>query len=76
MKVRPIFRYDSQWPKLRLFRAVWTRGTVGDGHGYSRKVGIALRPRLFEFIKGRDAWRLVVCGIEVHSAKSWGGSYV
>jgi hypothetical protein len=76
MSLYTVFRYDPTWPKVRLFRIVWNVGVVGDGEGYSRKLAFALRPRLFEWRRGCDEWRLVVLGIEVHARTAWGGRFV
>jgi hypothetical protein len=74
--LKPVFRYDPTWPKLRLFRIVWDVGMVGDGDGYSRKLAFALCPKLLSWQRGLDEWRLVVLGFEIHSRTAWGGRFV
>lgn len=76
MTLKPVFRWDPRRPKLRLFRVMWNVGTVGDGEGYSRKVAVALRPRLYRLDRSWDGWRLVLLGVEIHSETSWGGRFV
>lgn len=76
MVFKPIFRFDPQWPKFRLFRVLWTNGVVGDGCGYSAKLAIALRPKLWELIRAQHSWqtrRLCVAGLEVSFQRSFGG---
>jgi len=62
--------------KLRLFRFMWERGVVGDGDGYSAKLAVALRPKLFRFEREWDGWRINLIGIEVSKRVSWGGRFV
>lgn len=74
MKLKSVFRFDPGWPKFRLFRLMWERGEVGAG-GYSRKLAVALRPRLLSVERSWDGWRVVLMGVELHSRTSWGGSF-
>jgi hypothetical protein len=75
MRSKLVLRYDPSWPKLRLVRFMWDRGTVGDGHGTSNKLAVALRPRLFKVERSTDGWRITVLGIELHRQVSWGGRF-
>lgn len=75
MRIKPVMRLDTSWPKFRLARLMWERGTVGDGIGYSAKLAVALRPRLFQVKRSYDGWRVVVLGLELHMARSWGGTF-
>jgi hypothetical protein len=76
MILKPVFRYDPTWPKLRLFRIMWNVGTVGDGKGYSRKLAFSARPKLLAWQRSLDEWRVAVLGLEVHSVTAWGGRFV
>ena len=38
MKFKSVLRYDPTLRAIRLGRLMWTRGTVGDGKGYSVKL--------------------------------------
>jgi hypothetical protein len=58
---------------FRVARVVWQRGRVGDGTGYSSKLSLALRPRLFERRRAHDGWLCTVAGIRVHYQRSYGG---
>lgn len=75
MTFKRVMRYDPSWPKLRLARIMWDRGVVGDGKGHSAKLALALRPKLFQFERSFDGWRVVLFGIEVHKQLSWGGRF-
>ena len=73
MKVKSVLRSD-EW-KFRIGRLMWTRGTVGDGNGYSCSLSLALFPRLLAWYKSRDEWCLIVAGIRWHFQRSWGGLF-
>ncbi len=73
MKFKPVFRYDSSQKKLRLFRFLWTRGTVGDGLGYSAKLSFALTPKLYGFKRNLFDWRATFLGVQVHRLRAYGG---
>lgn len=61
---------------LRLLRFVWTRGTVGDGVGYSCKLSLALYPRLLGFRREYLSWFVYFLGLRFHFVKSYGGQFV
>lgn len=73
MKAKPVFRYDPTQRKFRLFRLLWTRGVVGDGKGYSAKLAVSLRPKLFQFQRDFNEWRVTILGIDIHNKLSYGG---
>jgi len=73
MTFRRIFRYDPDNRLLRLFRVTWQRGTVGDGKGYSNKLTLGLRPRLFGFRREYGGWLLTLFGLRLHYDRSYGG---
>lgn len=49
VRIKRVMRYDPTQHKFRLFRLLWTRGIVGDGEGYSAKLAVSLRPKLYQF---------------------------
>lgn len=73
IRFKPVLRYDPSWPKLRLFRVAWEHGSVGDGNGYSRKISVALRPRLWSYGRGWDSLRVCILGVELHTKRNYGG---
>lgn len=72
-KVRWINRYDDSARMRRLARAVWQRGTVGDGQGYSVKLTLGLRPALLAWRREYGGWIATVAGLRVHYRRSYGG---
>lgn len=76
MRLKPVFRYDTRIQKFRIARVVWQFGRVGDGHGYSAKISIALTPRLFRWSRQFDGWRLTVLGVDLHHQRAYGGIIV
>jgi len=76
MKVKPVFRMAGTDWLFRLFRVTWTRGTVGDGTGYSCKLSLGLYPRIAGFIRGWNEWRLYVLGLRIHFQRDFGGIHV
>lgn len=76
MKLKLVMRLDRRERKLRLFRLLWQRGTVGDGDGYSAKLSFALVPKLFEYRLELFGWRTTLFGVHVHHRKSYGGIFV
>jgi hypothetical protein len=76
MKFRWVGKLDIQGRILRLFRVMWIRGTVGDGHGYSAKLSLALRPALFGFHREWQQFFVTVLGVRVHFQRSYGGIHV
>lgn len=60
---------------VRLFRLMWTRGTVGDGKGYSCKLSFAVRPTLFRFRREYGGWLLTLLGVRVHYERDYGGTH-
>jgi hypothetical protein len=75
MKLQRVLRWDPTARLFRVCRLVWERGTVGDGTGYSAKLTLALAPRLIRFRRESDGWILTICGLRVHSARSYGGRF-
>ena len=77
LRFKPIMRRDGTQKHLRLFRLLWERGTPGvPGGGYSAKLAIGLRPRLFE--REREygkAFLLTILGLRVHYSRSYGGIF-
>ncbi|MFL5015414.1 MAG: hypothetical protein ACJ8EW_04320 [Rhizobium sp.] len=48
LRFKSVLRFDEIQKHLRLFRLMWERGRPGvPGGGYSAKLAIGLRPRLF-----------------------------
>lgn len=66
-------RLDPNFKMLRLARVVWQRGRVGDGRGYSVKLSVGLRPKLFQWNCGTYEWALTFLGIRLHYQRSYGG---
>jgi hypothetical protein len=75
-RFKRVLRLDHKGRIFRVARLVWQRGMVGDGIGYSSKLSLALRPRLFERRREYDGWLCTVAGIRVHHLRSWGGIQV
>lgn len=76
MKFKKVFKLSRHEKKIRLFRVIWCRGLVGSG-GYSAKVTVGIVPRFFMFNRtGGDDVRLVVCGVDIHFRKSYGGFFI
>lgn len=78
LRARWIGRWDGCGRVLRLVRVMWERGTVGDGRGYSVKLSLGLRPKLFERRSeghGRGWW-LTLAGVRLHYQRAYGGIHV
>lgn len=71
MQIKPVFRRDGYL--IRLFRVIWTQGTVGDGSGYSCKLSFGLSPAWFYFKRPFGGFLLIVAGLRVQYQKSLGG---
>jgi hypothetical protein len=54
MTLKKVCRYSQGERLFRVCRLLWTRGTVGDGQGYSCKLSLGLRP-VFPFVRIRFA---------------------
>ena len=76
LRARWIGRWDGCGRVLRLTRVMWERGTVGDGRGYSAKLTLGLRPKLFERGEEGCGWLLTVAGLRLHYQRSYGGRHV
>lgn len=76
MKAKWVLRHDPGMRMIRVARVVWTRGKVGDGKGYSAKLSLAVRRRLFEFVRSWDGWDVTLAGIRLHYQRSYGGTHV
>ena len=77
LRFRVVMRFDEIQKHLRLFRLLWERGTPGvPGGGYSAKLAIGLRPRLFE--REREygkAFLITILGLRIHYSRSYGGIF-
>jgi hypothetical protein len=77
LRFKSVLRFDEIQKHLRLFRLMWERGTPGvPGGGYSAKLAIGLRPRLFE--REREcgkAFLITILGLRVHYSRSYGGIF-
>jgi hypothetical protein len=77
LRFKPVMRFDEIQKHLRLFRLLWERGTPGTpGGGYSAKLAIGLRPRLFE--REREygkAFLITILGLRIHYSRSYGGIF-
>lgn len=76
LRIKRVMRLDTIQRHFRLFRAMWERGTVGDGNGYSAKLAVGLLPRLFavERLASHDMM-VVFAGLRVHYSRSYGGIF-
>jgi hypothetical protein len=82
MIFKKVLRYDPRLGnrKFRLFRLLWTKNkdTIGKKHGgHSAKLAIAIKkyPLLFKWQTGSlGEWRLIICGIDIHYRRSYGGT--
>lgn len=75
MRIKSVITYEPTQRKVRLFRVMWERGEVGNGHGYSAKIAVSLCPRLFQFERDFNEWRVTVLGVSVHKKLSYGGIF-
>lgn len=77
LRFKSVLRFDEIQRHLRLFRLMWERGTPGvPGGGYSAKLAIGLRPRLFE--REREygkAFLFTILGLRIHYSRSYGGIF-
>lgn len=75
MKFKSVMTWRSAERKVRLFRVMWERGTVGDGKGYSAKLAASLVPKLMEIKRQADGWRATLAGLSLHYRRSYGGRF-
>lgn len=69
-------RYDREARILRLLRVCWDRkGGPGKGVGWSSKFTVALQPKLLQWRREYGHLIVVLFGIRLHYARSWGGRY-
>ncbi|NTG07231.1 hypothetical protein [Rhizobium rhizogenes] len=77
LRFKSVLRFDEIQNHLRLFRLMWERGRPGvPGGGYSAKLAIGLRPRLFH--REREygkAFLFTILGLRIHYSRSYGGIY-
>ncbi len=77
LRLKSVLRFDEIQNHLRLFRLMWERGRPGEpGGGYSAKLAIGLRPRLFH--REREygkAFLITILGLRVHYSRSYGGIF-
>jgi hypothetical protein len=73
MRFKLVFRFDQRSSMLRLFRLLWTKGVVGDGHGYSAKLSLALWPKFFAITRDWHEWAVTIAGVRVHYLRAYGG---
>ena len=72
--VKLVARADKLARKFRLLRIVWSRrGGPFGGKGWSSKLAVNLRPRILSLHHSPDDYRMTVCGVELHYARSFGG---
>lgn len=82
LRFKRVMRLDRPGRCFRLFRAMWERGKVGDGEGYSAKLAVAFEPRLlrwetsYRVREPRNDWRVTLLGVRLHYARSYGGRFV
>jgi hypothetical protein len=76
MKFKWVGRVDSTQKILRMFRLMWTRGTVGDGHGYSSKLTMALDWKPFGFHREWCEVFVTLFWLRFHVQRSYGGTHV
>lgn len=76
LTARCLLTYDPTAHHVRLGRLVWSRGTVGDGQGYSAMLSLGFVSHLIGWSRTWHAWRLTFCGVTLHYQRSYGGSYV
>ena len=76
MKLKWVGTWDHVERKLRVLRLMWTRGTVGDGRGYSAKLSLALRPALFAVRREWQSLAVTLFGVQVHYQRAYGGIHV
>ncbi|PZU22220.1 MAG: hypothetical protein DI589_12105 [Shinella sp.] len=77
LRFKRVFRSDEIQKHFRLFRLMWERGKPGvPGGGYSAKLAIGLRPRLFEREReSGKAFLFTILGLRVHYSRSYGGIF-
>jgi len=77
LRFKLVLRRDGPQGHFRLFRIMWETGIVGDGHGHSNMVSVALQPKLLHFERVTPgAWMLVLLGVRIHRKRSFGGAFV
>lgn len=76
MLFKPVMTWSPLERKARLFRVMWERGAVGDGKGYSSKLAASFVPKLAEWRRYADGWRLTLAGLSLHYWRSYGGRFV
>lgn len=76
IRAKIVLRKDEIQRHFRLFRIMWETGTVGDGHGYSNMVSIAVQPKLFLWSRCGGTWLIVLCGVRIHRKRSFWGIFV
>lgn len=75
MRLKPMFTYSPRERKVRVARLIWERGNVGDGKGYSAFLSLALMPRLFRIERSPLRLRVVMLGVSLHYARTYGGRF-
>lgn len=77
LRLRWVNRWDSRDKVLRLFRITWRRGRAGDGYGYGAKLTLALRPKVFAWLRSKDCAEVIltILGVRLHYQRSYGGFY-
>jgi hypothetical protein len=76
MKLKSVMTVSKPEKKVRLFRLIWERGTVGDGKGYSAKLAVSMVPILVQFRRYSDGWRAALAGLSLHYRRAYGGRIV
>jgi hypothetical protein len=76
MKIRWVGRYDEGIKLLRLFSVIGTKGTVGDGKGFSYQLTVGARlNKLFGLVLGYQEVIATAFGVRVHLRRSFGGRF-
>lgn len=75
MRIDTVLTYSPEEKKIRLLRIVKMVGKIGDGKGFCAKWTVNLIPRIFEFKRGWNEWRMTLLGCQIHYARSYGGSW-
>lgn len=76
MQIKWVMRADPMMPIFRICRVMWNKGIVGDGNGYSAKLTVGIRPKIFQWNKGSYEWALTLLCVRIHHRRSYGGRFV
>lgn len=76
MTWKRVMRWDRDARLFRVCRVMWDGIDTISGRAFSRKISIALTPRLVSWHRELGSVRVTVFGVRVHFAKSFGGRFV